>query len=56
MPLIGLAAGIVLAVSGQAFDIAYYRFSPGWESSQAEKRNACASPSISTWISRAKAR
>lgn len=38
VPLFFLAAGIVLAVSGKVFDIAYYRFSPGWEHFQAEKR------------------
>jgi len=38
MPLAGLAVGIVLAISGKAFEVAYYRFTPGWENFQAEKR------------------
>ncbi|MBX9774056.1 MAG: hypothetical protein K2Y71_06545 [Xanthobacteraceae bacterium] len=38
VPLLGLAAGIVLAASGKAFDVSYYRFTPGWEHFQAEKR------------------
>ena len=38
MPLVGLAIGIVLAISGKAFDVAWYRFTPGWENVQAEKR------------------
>ena len=37
MPLVGLAVGIVLAISGKAADVAYYRFTPGWENFQAEK-------------------
>ena len=38
MSLAGLAVGIVLAISGKAFEVAYYRFTPGWENFQAEKR------------------
>ena len=38
LPLLGLAAGIALAVSGKAFDVAYYRFTPGWEHFFAEKQ------------------
>ncbi len=38
MPLVGLAVGLVLAVSGKAFDLAYYHVTPGWENVAAEKR------------------
>lgn len=38
VPLAGVALGIVLALGGRAFDEAWFRFTPGWETVLAEKR------------------